>query len=46
MLILFNNLGWLDLERLARWWPILLIAVGGWFVYESVQKKQGRGGRE
>jgi TM2 domain-containing membrane protein YozV len=40
ILILFNNLGWLDLERLARWWPILLIAVGGWFVYESLQKKK------
>ena len=40
VLILLNNLGWLDLERLARWWPILLIAVGGWFVYESVQKKK------
>ena len=40
VLILFNNLGWLDLERLARWWPILLIAVGGWFVYQSIQKKK------
>jgi TM2 domain-containing membrane protein YozV len=40
VLILLNNLGWLDLERLARWWPILLIAVGGWFVFESVQKKK------
>ncbi len=40
LLILFNNLGWLDLERLARWWPILLIAVGVWFVYASVQRKK------
>jgi TM2 domain-containing membrane protein YozV len=40
VLILFNNLGWLDLDRLARWWPILLIAIGGYFVYASVQKKQ------
>jgi hypothetical protein len=40
VLILLNNLGWLDLERLARWWPLLLIAVGSWFVYESVQKKK------
>ena len=40
VLILFNNLGWLDLERLARWWPILLILVGGWFVYQSIQKKR------
>src|SRR5512134_1498984 len=35
VLILFNNLGWLDLDRLARWWPILLIAVGAYFVYAS-----------
>ena len=40
VLILFNNLGWLDLERLARWWPILLIAVGVYFVYASVQQKK------
>jgi TM2 domain-containing membrane protein YozV len=40
VLILLNNLGWLDLDRLARWWPILLIAVGLWFVYASVQKKK------
>jgi TM2 domain-containing membrane protein YozV len=43
VLILFNNLGWLDLERLARWWPVLLIAVGLWFVYASVQKKRTAG---
>lgn len=40
VLILFNNLGWLDLERLAQWWPLLLIAVGLWFVYASVQQKR------
>jgi hypothetical protein len=40
VLILFNNLGWLDLDRLARWWPILLIAVGAWFVYASLQKRK------
>jgi TM2 domain-containing membrane protein YozV len=39
LLVLFNNLGWLDLDRLARWWPILLIAVGAYFVYGSIQKK-------
>jgi hypothetical protein len=40
VLILLNNLGWLDLSRLARFWPVLLIAVGTWFVYASFQKKK------
>lgn len=40
LLVLFNNLGWLDLDRLARWWPVLLIAVGVYFVYGSIQKKK------
>jgi TM2 domain-containing membrane protein YozV len=40
VLILLNNLGWLDLERLAKWWPILLIGVGVWFVYASILKKK------
>lgn len=39
LLVLFNNLGWLDLDRLARWWPVLLIAVGVYFLYGSIQKK-------
>ena len=43
ILILFNNLGWLDLDRLARWWPLLLIAVGAYFVYASVQQKKKAG---
>lgn len=40
VVILLSNLGWLDLDRLARWWPLLLIAAGVWFVYDSVQKKR------
>jgi LiaI-LiaF-like transmembrane region len=40
LLVLFNNLGWLDIDRLARWWPILLIVVGVYFVYGSIQKKK------
>jgi TM2 domain-containing membrane protein YozV len=40
LLVLFSNLGWLDLDRLARWWPLLLIAVGVWFLYGSMQKKK------
>ena len=40
VLILFSNLGWLDLERLAKWWPLLLIGIGVWFVVASIQKKK------
>jgi TM2 domain-containing membrane protein YozV len=43
VLILFNNLGWLDLERLARWWPVLLIAVGAYFVWASLQARKAGG---
>jgi len=40
LLVLLSNLGWLDLDRLARWWPLLLIGVGFWFLYGSFQKKK------
>ena len=40
LLVLLSNMGWLDLDRLARWWPLLLIAVGGYFIYGSIQKKK------
>lgn len=40
ILVLMSNLGWLDLDRLARFWPVLLIAVGGYFLYGSIQKKK------
>jgi TM2 domain-containing membrane protein YozV len=44
LLILLNNLGWLDIDRLARWWPVLLIAIGGYFVYNSLEARKGSGG--
>ena len=40
LLVLLSNLGWLDLDRLARWWPLLLIGVGAWFLYGSFQKRK------
>ena len=40
LLVLLSNMGWLDLDRLARWWPLLLIAVGGYFIYGSIQRKK------
>jgi hypothetical protein len=44
VLILLSNLGWLDIDRLARWWPLLLIAVGGYFVYNSLEARKASGG--
>lgn len=40
LLVLLSNMGWLDLDRLAQWWPLLLMAVGGYFLYGSIQKKK------
>jgi hypothetical protein len=42
LLLLFNNLGWLDLERWARYWPVLLILAGAGLLVSSL-KKQGEG---
>jgi TM2 domain-containing membrane protein YozV len=41
LLLLANNLGWLDLLSFQRFWPLILIAAGGVFVYSSIQKKKG-----
>ncbi len=40
LLLLANNLGWLHLAALQRYWPLLLIVAGGIFVYGSVQKQK------
>jgi TM2 domain-containing membrane protein YozV len=40
IVILLSNLGWLDLDKLARWWPVLLIGVGAWLLFASIQKKK------
>jgi hypothetical protein len=46
-LLLLNNLGWLDLVRLQRYWPIVLIAAGAFFIWSSIQKrKAGESGNE
>ncbi|HXB55757.1 MAG TPA: DUF5668 domain-containing protein [Vicinamibacteria bacterium] len=44
LLLLANNLGWLDLISLQRFWPLLLIAAGVLFIYASIRKgKEGEG---
>jgi TM2 domain-containing membrane protein YozV len=45
-LLLLNNLGWLRLAAVQRYWPLVLIAAGAVFLYDSVQrsKRNGDGG--
>ena len=46
-LLLLTNLKWLDLVALQRYWPIVLIAAGGYFIWSSIQKrKAGESGNE
>ncbi len=44
LLLLAHNLHWLDLLWLQRFWPIVLIAAGGVFIYASIQKGKGTDG--
>jgi TM2 domain-containing membrane protein YozV len=39
LILLFNNLGWIHLEQFYRLWPLLLIAVGGAFLYASFRRR-------
>jgi TM2 domain-containing membrane protein YozV len=43
VLILLNNLGWLRLGALLRYWPVLLIAAGVVLLRRSIQRKAGSG---
>jgi TM2 domain-containing membrane protein YozV len=40
LLLLLNNLGWLHLAALARYWPVALIVAGAAFLYGSVQRRR------
>jgi TM2 domain-containing membrane protein YozV len=41
LLLLVNNLGWLDLHALRRWWPLMMVLLGGAFLYNAVRRRQG-----
>ena len=44
--LLASNLGWIDLDRLRRYWPVLLIAAGVFFIERSLKAKNaGAAGR-
>lgn len=40
LLLLLNNLGWLRLAALARYWPLALIVAGGVFLYQSLNRRR------
>src|SRR5262245_41448392 len=42
-LLLFNNLGWLNLAAMQRYWPVLLIIAGGALLSSSLRKKRDGG---
>jgi TM2 domain-containing membrane protein YozV len=39
--LLCHNLGWVRFEAVARYWPVLLIAAGAFFIFSSVQRRKG-----
>jgi hypothetical protein len=43
VLLLLNNLGWLRLSGLVRYWPLVLIAAGVVLLRRSLQRKAGNG---
>lgn len=45
-LLLLHNLDWLDLHRLARYWPVILIALGLVFLRGALQRRKGLQGIE
>jgi hypothetical protein len=44
LLLLAHNLGWLDFDKLVRYWPLLLIGAGGYFIYGSIRKRKAEEG--
>jgi TM2 domain-containing membrane protein YozV len=42
LVLLFSNLGWLHLAALRAYWPVLLIVIGGVFLYGSIQRKKNQ----
>jgi TM2 domain-containing membrane protein YozV len=40
LLLLLNNLGWLRLAALARYWPLALVVGGGVLLYQSLNRRR------
>jgi hypothetical protein len=43
LVFLLNNLGWLRLAALGRFWPLILILAGGAFLAGSIRKRRNGG---
>lgn len=43
--LLFHNLGWLNLRAVARFWPLLLIVAGLTFLRGAIQRRKDAEGR-
>jgi hypothetical protein len=43
LVLLLNNLGILRLAALRQYWPVLLIAAGGFFLWGSIQRRKETG---
>jgi len=41
LLLLLNNLGWVNMASLARYWPLVLVLAGAAFLYSAVQRRRG-----
>jgi TM2 domain-containing membrane protein YozV len=44
VVFLLNNLGWLNLAAISRFWPVLLIVAGAIFIYSSSGRRSGAKG--
>ncbi|MET0554745.1 MAG: DUF5683 domain-containing protein [Vicinamibacteria bacterium] len=42
LLLFLNNVGWLRLAAVARFWPLILVAAGGVFIYQASNRKNDR----
>ena len=43
LVLLMHNLGWLDIERFQRYWPVLLIVAGVIFIRRSLEARKSTG---
>jgi hypothetical protein len=43
LVLLARNLGWINFAAIARFWPVLLIVVGGALLFSSLQRKRNGG---